>query len=578
MKKLFASLGLMLALMSPGLTVAQDAAAPVEEAAVVETVEAVAVEAPVAAEEAAPAEAAPAEEAAAPVPDKGDVTWMLIATMVVVLMTIPGLALFYGGLVRTKNMLSVLTQVFAVFCLISILWVIYGYSLAFTDGGGLNSFIGGLSKMFLAGVDTSVTVETFSKGVVIPEMLFMVFQLTFAAITTALIVGGLAERVKFSALLVFSALWFTFAYLPMAHMVWFWGGPSAFDAPAGFLFAKGALDFAGGTVVHINAAMAALVGAFVIGKRIGYGKEAMAPHNLTFTMIGAGMLWFGWFGFNAGSNLEANGTTVLALLNTVLAAAAAALAWMFTEWMIRGKPSMLGAASGAVSGLVAITPAAGFAGPMGAIVLGAVAGVACLWGVTGLKRALGYDDSLDVFGVHGIGGIIGAIGTGIVANPALGGSGVYDYAAGAVAEFNARRPDHQPAVGRGHRDRVVGCGELRALQTGRPHHGAARAGRTGTRRSGYGQPRRTRVQRVSHPFSPGSLGRSAERPFLLGARCTAQMTKAPNHFGARRNRFAPVWIVGRPVRPPNIGVATEIPFIYSCLECFCGSGTGVAFT
>ncbi|MHB1145768.1 MAG: ammonium transporter [Thiobacillus sp.] len=437
MKKLFASLGLMFALLSPGLTLAQDAAAPVEAPAVVETVEAVAAEAPVAVEEAAPAEAAPAEAAAAPVPDKGDVTWMLIATMVVVLMTIPGLALFYGGLVRTKNMLSVLTQVFAVFCLISILWVLYGYSLAFTDGGGMNSFIGGLSKMFLAGVDTSVVVETFSKGVVIPEMLFMVFQLTFAAITTALIVGGLAERIKFSALLVFSALWFTFSYLPVAHMVWFWGGPSAFDAPAGFLFAKGALDFAGGTVVHINAAMAALVGAFVIGKRIGYGKEAMAPHNLTFTMVGAGMLWFGWFGFNAGSNLEANGTTVLALLNTVLAAAAAALAWMATEWMIRGKPSMLGAASGAVSGLVAITPAAGFSGPMAAIVLGAVAGVACLWGVTGLKKALGYDDSLDVFGVHGIGGIIGAIGTGIVANPALGGSGVYDYAAGAVAEFNA---------------------------------------------------------------------------------------------------------------------------------------------
>jgi ammonium transporter, Amt family len=441
MKKLFASLGLMFALLSPNLVLA-------EEPAAMPAAEAVAVEAAPAAEAAAPAEAAPAEatpaadaapaeEAAAPVPDKGDVTWMLIATMVVVLMTIPGLALFYGGLVRTKNMLSVLTQVFAVFCLISILWVVYGYSLAFTDGGGMNSFIGGLSKMFLAGVDTSVTVETFSKGVVIPEMLFMVFQLTFAAITTALIVGGLAERVKFSALLVFSALWFTFSYLPMAHMVWFWGGPSAFDAPAGFLFAKGALDFAGGTVVHINAAMAALVGAFVIGKRIGYGKEAMAPHNLTFTMVGAGMLWFGWFGFNAGSNLEANGTTVLALLNTVLAAAAAAMAWMFTEWMVRGKPSMLGAASGAVSGLVAITPAAGFAGPMGAIVLGAVAGVVCLWGVTGLKRALGYDDSLDVFGVHGVGGIIGAIGTGIVANPALGGSGVYDYAAGAVAEFNA---------------------------------------------------------------------------------------------------------------------------------------------
>ncbi|MHB0973779.1 MAG: ammonium transporter [Thiobacillus sp.] len=436
MKKLFASLGLMLALLSPTLVLAEDpAAAPAAVAVEAAPAEAAAPAAAPAEAAPAPAEAAPA--AAAPVPDKGDVAWMLVATMAVMLMTIPGLSLFYGGLVRTKNMLSVLTQVFAVFSLIAILWVVYGYSLAFTDGGGMNTYIGGLSKMFLKGVDTNVTVETFSKGVVIPEMLFMAFQLTFAGITTALIIGGLAERVKFSALLVFSALWFTFSYAPIAHMVWFWGGPSAFDAPAGFLFAKGALDFAGGTVVHINAAMAALMGALVLGKRIGYGKEAMAPHNLTFTMAGAGMLWFGWFGFNAGSNLEANGTTVLALVNTMLATAAAALAWMSAEWMIRGKPSMLGVTSGAVAGLVAVTPAAGFAGPMGAIVLGAVAGVGCLWGVTGLKKTLGYDDSLDVFGVHGIGGIIGAIGTGIVANPALGGSGVYDYAAGKVAEFSA---------------------------------------------------------------------------------------------------------------------------------------------
>jgi Amt family ammonium transporter len=433
MKKLFASLGLMFALLSPGLTLAQDATAPVEEAAVVETVEAVAAEAPVAVEEVAPAEAAPAEEAAAPVPDKGDTTWMMVSTLLVILMTIPGLALFYGGLVRAKNTLSVLTQVFAVFCLISILWVIYGYSLAFTDGGSMNSYIGGLSKMFLAGVDTSVTVETFSKGVVIPEMAFMVFQLTFAAITTTLIVGSFAERIKFSSLLVFSALWFTFAYLPMAHMVWYWGGPSAYDAPAGFLFAKGALDFAGGTVVHINAAMAALVGALVIGKRIGYGKEAMAPHNLTSTMIGACLLWVGWFGFNAGSNLEANGTAVLAMLNTVLATAAAALAWMFTEWMIRGKPSMLGVTSGAVAGLVAVTPAAGFSGPMAAIVLGAVAGMACLWGVTGLKKALGYDDSLDVFGIHGVGGIVGAILTGVFAAEAIAGkTGLLEGNAGQV--------------------------------------------------------------------------------------------------------------------------------------------------
>jgi Amt family ammonium transporter len=380
-----------------------------------------------------------ADEAAAavPVPDKGDTAWMMVSTLLVILMVIPGLALFYGGLVRAKNMLSVLAQVFVIFCVIAILWVVYGYSMAFTDGGSLNSFVGGLSKMFLKGVDTTVTVETFSKGVVIHEMMFMAFQLTFAAITVALIVGGFAERIKFSALLVFSVLWFTFSYLPMAHMVWFWGGPSAYDAPAGYLFTKGALDFAGGTVVHINAAMAALVGAIVVGKRVGYGRDAMAPHNLVMTMIGASLLWVGWFGFNAGSNLEATGTAVLAMVNTIVATAAAALSWMFAEWVLRGKPSLLGAVSGAVSGLVAITPAAGFAGPMGAIVLGLITGAACLWGVTGLKHMLGYDDSLDVFGVHGIGGIIGAIGTGIVVNPALGGTGIFDYATGAVAtEFD----------------------------------------------------------------------------------------------------------------------------------------------
>ena len=383
----------------------------------------------------ADAAAAAAAAAPAPVPNKGDTAWMLVSTLLVILMTIPGLALFYGGLVRTKNMLSVLTQVFVIFCLISILWVVYGYSLAFTNGGGLNSFIGGLDRLFLKGLTVDSVVETFSKGVVIPEMVFMVFQLTFAAITTALIVGGLAERVKFSALLVFSVLWFTLSYLPMAHMVWFWGGPSAFGDPSGFLFAKGALDFAGGTVVHINAGMAALMGALVLGKRIGYPKSAMAPHSLTMTMIGASLLWVGWFGFNAGSNLEATGTAVLAMVNTVVATAAAALAWMFMEWMLKGKPSLLGAASGAVAGLVAITPAAGFAGPMGAIVLGGVAGVVCLWAVTGLKKAMGYDDSLDVFGVHAVGGVIGAIGTGIVAAPSLGGSGVFDYAAGKVGEY-----------------------------------------------------------------------------------------------------------------------------------------------
>ncbi len=380
--------------------------------------------------------AAPADAAPAPVPNKGDTAFMIASTILVILMTLPGLALFYGGLVRSKNMLSVLTQVFVIFCVISVLWVIYGYSLAFTAGGSMNSFIGGFDKAFLTGVTPDSVVETFSKGVVIPELLFMVFQLTFAAITVGLIVGGLAERIKFSALLIFAVLWFTFSYLPMAHMVWFWGGPSAFADPAGFIFGKGALDFAGGTVVHINAAMAALMGAFVLGKRIGYGKEALAPHSLTMTMIGAALLWVGWFGFNAGSNLEANGIAVLALVNTVVATAAAAMSWMFVEWMLRGKPSLLGVASGAVAGLVAVTPAAGFVGPMGAIVLGMISGVLCFWGVTGLKKMLGVDDSLDVFGIHGVGGIVGALGVGIFAAPSLGGTGVFDYAANAVGEYS----------------------------------------------------------------------------------------------------------------------------------------------
>ena len=407
MKKLFASLGLMFALSSPGMTLAQEAAAPVEEAAAVETVEAVAV------------------EAAAPVPDKGDTAWMMVSTLLVVLMIVPGVALFYGGLVRAKNMLSVLTQVMAIFCLIAILWAVYGYSLAFGDGGSLNWAIGDLSKLFLAGITPASTAATFTQGVVIPEFIFIAFQLSFAAITVALIVGGLAERVKFSALLLFGALWFTFSYLPIAHMVW---------ASGGYLFAKGDLDFAGGTVVHINAGVAALVGAIVLGKRIGLGRDAMPPHSLPMTMIGASLLWVGWFGFNAGSNLEATGGAALAFINTLLATAAAGLAWMFAEWMLRGKPSMLGVASGVVAGLVAITPAAGLVGPMGGIVLGAVAGVVCLWGVTGLKKALGYDDSLDVFGIHGIGGIIGAIGTGVFVSPALGGVGVADYSmAGQVA-------------------------------------------------------------------------------------------------------------------------------------------------
>ena len=413
MRKLLASLGLMLALLSPGLTAAQDVAAPAE-APVAADMPAAEAPAPVA----APAETAPPAEAVAAVPDKGDTAWMMVSTLLVILMIVPGVALFYGGLVRAKNMLSVLTQVMAIFCLVSILWAVYGYSLAFGDGGGMNWAIGDLSKLFLAGITPDSTAATFTDGVVIPELTFVAFQLTFAAITVALIVGGLAERVKFSALLVFSALWFTFSYLPIAHMVW---------AAGGYLFEAGDLDFAGGTVVHINAGVAALVGALVLGKRIGYGRDAMPPHSLPMTMIGASLLWVGWFGFNAGSNLEATGGAALAFINTILATAAAGLAWMFAEWMLRGKPSMLGLASGVVAGLVAITPAAGLVGPMGGIVLGAVAGVVCLWGVTGLKKALGYDDSLDVFGIHGIGGIIGAIGTGIFVSPALGGVGVDDY-------------------------------------------------------------------------------------------------------------------------------------------------------
>jgi Amt family ammonium transporter len=378
----------------------------------------------------------------APVPDKGDTAWMIVATLLVALMTIPGLALFYGGLVRTKNMLSVLMQVFTVFSLCIVLWVIYGYSLAFTEG---NAFFGGFSKVFLAGVTVDSVAATFSKGVVIPEFVYIFFQATFAAITPALILGAFAERMKFSAVLAFIVLWFTFAYLPMAHMVWYWAGPDAYTdadaaakagATAGFLFQKGAIDFAGGTVVHINAAIAGLIGAFMVGKRVGYGKESMAPHSLTMTMIGASLLWVGWFGFNAGSNLEATGLAALAFGNTMTATAAAALSWLFAEWIIKGKPSMLGAASGAVAGLVAITPACGWVGIGGALVIGLAAGVICLWGVNGLKRMLGADDALDVFGVHGVGGILGALLTGIFANPSLGGVGVYDYVANAVADYS----------------------------------------------------------------------------------------------------------------------------------------------
>ncbi len=400
--------------------------------------------APTASAPATAAVAAPAADAAAPVAvaSKADTAWVMVSAALVILMSIPGLALFYGGLVRSKNMLSVLMQVFVTFSLISVLWVIYGYSVAFSEGG---AFFGSLGKLFLAGISVDSLGATFSKGVSISELAFVIFQGAFAAITCGLIVGAFAERAKFAAVLAFMILWFTFSYLPIAHMVWYWAGPDAYiDAAAGeaagksagFLFQKGALDFAGGTVVHINAAVAGLIGAFMIGKRVGYGRESMAPHSVTFTMIGASLLWFGWFGFNAGSALEANGGAALAMVNTWVATACATMSWMLVEWMIKDKPSMLGAASGAVAGLVAITPAAGFVGIKGALVIGLLAGIVCLWGVNGLKRLLGADDSLDVFGVHGVGGILGAILTGVFASPALGGTGVYDYVANKVGDYD----------------------------------------------------------------------------------------------------------------------------------------------
>jgi Amt family ammonium transporter len=360
---------------------------------------------------AAEAPAAPAADAPAPIVEKGDVAWMMVSTLLVIMMAIPGLALFYGGLVRSKNMLSVLMQVMMVFSLISVLWVIYGYTVAF---GGEGPIIGNLSKLFLQGVNTASLADTFTPTVKLPEFVFIAFQATFAGITCALIVGSFAERMKFSAVLLFSVLWFTFAYLPIAHMVWGAGG---------YLLSKGALDFAGGTVVHINAGVAGLVGAYMLGKRLGYGREAMTPHSLTLTMVGASMLWVGWFGFNAGSNLEATSGAALAFINTLVAPAAAVLAWCLGEALFKGKASMLGAASGAVAGLVGITPACGSVGPMGAIVIGLVCGFVCLWAVSGLKRMLGADDSLDVFGVHGVGGIIGAILTGVFTAPSLGGTG-----------------------------------------------------------------------------------------------------------------------------------------------------------
>jgi Amt family ammonium transporter len=377
-----------------------------------------------------------------PVPDKGDTSWMLTSTVLVILMTIPGLALFYGGMVRSKNVLSVLMQVFITFCVMALLWAIYGYSLAFTQG---NAFFGGFDRLFLKGLTIESVAATFSKGVVIPEFAYFVFQLTFAAITPCLVIGAFAERMKFAAVLLFLVLWFTFAYVPIAHMVWFWAGPDAYTdaaageaagAVAGFIFQKGALDFAGGTVVHINAGIAGIIGALFVGKRVGYGKAPMPPHNLPMVMIGTSLLWVGWFGFNVGSNLEATGLAAQVFANTLLATAAAALAWSFAEWIWRGTPTMLGAASGAVAGLVAITPACGWVGPMGSIVIGLAAGLVCLLAVTKLKAALGYDDSLDVFGVHCIGGILGALLTAVFCDPALGGTGVYDYVANAVADYS----------------------------------------------------------------------------------------------------------------------------------------------
>jgi Amt family ammonium transporter len=418
MKKFCALLALWLSLAFAGATLAQDKPAATPDK-------------PAAAAEVKKEEAKPAPP---PTPNKGDVTWMLVATALVIMMSVPALAFFYGGMVRSKNALSVLMQVFVVFSLVTVLWCIYGYSLAFTEG---SSIIGGFDRLFLKGALDAAKGEfanaaTFSKGVVIPEIVFVAFQATFAAITCCLILGAFAERAKFSAVLVFVVLWFTFAYAPIAHMVWFWMGPDAYtsakvvdemNSKAGLLWQWGALDFAGGTVVHINAGVAGLVGAYFLGRRLGYGKEAMPAHNLPLTMIGASLLWVGWFGFNAGSALEAGNSAALAFLNTYIATCCAVLSWSLGEAIFKGKPTMLGAASGAVAGLVAITPAAGNVGIAGAFVIGISAGLVCLWGVSGLKKLLGADDSLDVFGVHAVGGILGALLTGVFNAPDLGGPG-----------------------------------------------------------------------------------------------------------------------------------------------------------
>ena len=402
-----------------------------------------------AADAAAAAPAAPA----APVPNKGDTAFMMICSVLVLLMTVPGLALFYGGLVRTKNMLSMCMQVFATLCLVAIIWVLYGYSMTFTNGGAMNDYVGGFSKAFLHGVDSTSVAATFSNGVYIPEDVYIAFQMTFACITPALILGAIAERVKFSAVMLFMALWVTFIYFPIAHMVWYWGGPDAFGnaakalaaasgdeakkvaqaaldgvlTDAGKAFQWGALDFAGGTVVHINAGIAGLIGCLILGKRVGYGREAMPPHSLTMCMIGAALLWVGWFGFNVGSNLEANAFAGQVMMNTFIATAAAGLSWIMMEWIVKGKPSLLGLVSGVVAGLVAVTPACGFAGIMGSLVLGLVVSVVCFTFCSGVKSTFGYDDSLDVFGIHCVGGILGALATGLLVNPDLGGAGIPDY-------------------------------------------------------------------------------------------------------------------------------------------------------
>jgi len=385
------------------------------------------------------AAAAPASPIPPATVDKGDNTWMLVSTLLVLMMSVPGLALFYGGLVRTKNMLSVLTQVLMIVCMVGLIWVIWGYSETFT---GLNQLVGNpFTKLFLKGVDASAKAATFSNGVYIPELTYVLFQMTFAMITPALIVGSFAERVKFWPLMLFVALWVTLVYFPVAHMVWYWGGPDVMAAAAikggadldaasldsGWLFYKGALDFAGGTVVHINAGIAGLMGCLVIGKRLGYPNEPMPPHSLTMTMIGASLLWVGWFGFNAGSNLEASSIASVAFMNTMIATAAAAFSWMVVEQIFKGKPSLLGAASGVVAGLVAVTPASGYAGTMGSVILGLMVSPICFFFVTKVKSKFGYDDSLDVFGVHCVGGITGAIMTGFLDNPAWGGQGIADY-------------------------------------------------------------------------------------------------------------------------------------------------------